>query len=344
MPARFRVAVAGDYENLASQLGQWDALGSDTEVITFNKPFASPRQTIRALRGFDAVALMRERTAMPREVLENLPQLKVIVFSGLMNETLDHAAAAQRNIVVCRSIGFQRDRTEARPSDGGGSPSEQTLALMLACARHIPAADALIRQGEWAFQPNVPLRGKFLGIVGYGSVGKPVARYGQALGMRVLAFSRSLTDEAARAEGVTRLDLEALLRTADVVSLHLPLTPQTTRIIGAREIGWMKPGVILVNTARAQLVDEQPLLEALRTRKIAMAGLDVFWQEPLPRNHALLRLPNVVMTPHVGYVTETAMLARYKAMAEVLAAYRQGAVQDRYTPADAAADERTGSM
>lgn len=338
---RFRVAVTGDYESLAMKASAWQALGNNVEVVSFAKPFDSPEETIKALRDFDAVALMRERTPMPRAVLEKLPRLKVIVFSGLMNETLDHQAAADRNIVVCKSMPTFR---EATPQQGGGSPSEQALALMLACAKHIPAADSLVRRGEWAFQANVPLRGKTLGIVGYGGVGKPVARYGQALGMRVLGFSRSLTDEVAKAEGVVRADLETLLRTADVISIHLPLTAQTKGMIGARQIGWIKSDAILINTARAHIVEEQPLIEALRGRKIAMAGFDVFWEEPVPRDHPLLRLPNVVMTPHVGYVTEAAMVARYGAMAEVLSAYRRGEIKDRYTPADAAADERTGSI
>ena len=312
-------------------------------MVAFTRPFISARETIEALRDFDALALMRERVPMPREVLMHLPRLKFIVFSGLMNETLDHEAAAERGIIVARSVGFRRNQSESEPIAGGGSPSEQALALILACARHIPAADALVRRGGWAFQPNIPLRGKTLGIIGYGNVGRPVARYGQALGMKVLAFSRSLTDEIARADGITRTDLEGLLRNSDVISIHLPLTAATRGLIGAREIGWMKHGVILVNTARAHIVDEAAVLEALRTRKIGMGGFDVFWEEPVPPDHPLLRLPNVVLTPHVGYVTEEAMVARYRAMAEVLAAYRQGRLEERYTPEDAAADDRIGS-
>jgi phosphoglycerate dehydrogenase-like enzyme len=152
--------------------------------------------------------------------------------------------------------------------------------------------------------------------------------------MNVLGFSRSLTDEAARADGVTRADLETLLRTSDVISIHLPLTAQTKGMIGAREIGWMKSGAILINTARAAIVDEAPMIEALRTRKIAMAGFDVFSAEPLPRNHPLLQLPNVVMTPHIGYISEDAIASRYKAMLDVVLGYRQGTltIKDRYTP------------
>jgi len=339
----FRVAIGGDYENLASRLDLWKGLGSDAEVVTFTEPFRSSQATIEALRDFDAVALMRERVPMPREVLERLPRLRFIVFSGLMDETLDHKAAAERGIVVCRSLGMLQTEAATRSSAGGGSPSEHALALMLACARHIPAADALVRRGGWAFQPNIPLRDKILGIVGYGRLGRPVARYGQALGMHVLGFSRGLTDEHARAEGIDRVDLEGLLRNSDVVSIHLPLTAQTKGLIGAREIGWMKPGVILVNTARAHIIDEQAVLEGLQTGKIGMAGFDVFWQEPVPPDHPLLRMSNVVMTPHVGYVTEPEMLARYRAMADTLIAYRHGVVKERYTPEAAAADERIGA-
>jgi len=340
-PGTFRIAVAGDFENLAFKTVPWDTLGDDVEVVNFTSPLLTTPETVSALRDFDAVVLMRERTPMPREVLESLPRLKLIVFTGYMNETMDHAAAAERNIVVCRSLGWNANRAE-RPLTGGGSPSEQALALMLACAKHIPAADALIRRGEWASEANISLRGKTLAIVGYGSIGKPVARYGQALGMPVLGFSRSLTDEVARAEGVTRANLETSLRTADVISVHLPLTEATRGMIGAREIGWMKPGVILINTARAPIIDEQAVLDALRTRKIAMAGFDVFWEEPLPASHPLIGLSNVVMTPHIGYVSEEAMINRYRAMVDVLLAYRQGTIKERYTPEDAAADERTG--
>jgi phosphoglycerate dehydrogenase-like enzyme len=333
-PARFRVALAGDYEYVALKSAPWNTLGGDAEVVSFNKPLRSTQETVTALRDFDAIVLMRERTPMPREVLEQLPRLKLIVFSGLMNATLDHKAAAERNIIVCNALGMGGDEDD--PAASGGGPSELTLALMLACAWHIPQATALIRQGGWIMQPDIPLMiplaGRVLGIVGYGGIGTRVGRYGQALGMKVLGFSRSLTEEAARTDGVTKADLETLLRTADVVSIHLPLTAQTRGMIGAKEIGLMKPGVILINTARGPIVDEPSMLEALRTRKIAMAGLDVFSEEPLPANQPLLKLPNVVMTPHIGYVSESGMAGRYKALLEVLVAYRHGTIKNRYTP------------
>ena len=340
-PTRFRVALAGDYDHVALKAAAWDTLGSDADVVSFNQPFRSTRETVRALRDFDAIVLMRERVPMPREVLEQLPRLKLIVFSGIMNATLDHKAAADRNIIVCRAMGMGGGEEESSGSSGGGSggggPSELSLALMLACAWHIPQADALIRQGGWIMQPNIPLRiplsGRTLGIVGYGGIGARTGRYGQGLGMKVLGFSRSLTEEAARADGVTKADLETLLRTSDVISVHLPLTAQTRGMIGAKEIAMMKPGVILINTARGPIIDEKAMIEALQARKIAMGGFDVFDEEPLPANHPLLKLPNVVMTPHIGYVSESGMVNRYKALLEVLVAYRKGEIKGRYTPA-----------
>ena len=326
---RFRVAVTGDFENMALKAADWSLLGSDAEVVSFSKPLRTAHETATALRDFDAVTLMHERVAMPKDVLDVLPRLKLIVFSGNAVSNLDDQAARRRNIVICKSA----PTTAVTPADAGGSPpSELTLGLIMDCARRISAADAIMRRGGWTLPAGIALRGKVLGIVGYGDVGKPVGTYGRALGMRVLGFSRGLSDEAARADGVTRADLETLLRTSDVVSIHLPLTPQTRGMISARELGWMKPGSIFINAARAAIVDEAAVLQALRTRHIGMGGFDVFWQEPVPANHPLLHLDNVVLTPHVGYVTDDTMIVRYQGLLEVLAAYRQGNIKDRYVP------------
>jgi phosphoglycerate dehydrogenase-like enzyme len=331
-PGKFRVAVVGNYEGRAEG-AEWGRLGSDVEVRFFNQPFESPESTARTLREFDAVAMMRERTPFPRSVIERLPRLKLIIFTGPRNATLDYGATVDRGITVCTAVAPIRP-VQGLPVAGGSTPAELSLALMLACAWNLPAADSLIRKGGWAFQPAVPMRGKVLGIAGYGGLGRPMARYGLALGMNVLGWSRSLTDEVARADGITRADRDTLLRDSDVVSIHLPLTKATTGIIGAREIGLMKAGAILINTARAGIVDQAAMLAALRARRIAMAGLDVFDQEPLPRNHPLLRLPNVVMTPHIGYVTEQSLAGMYAATVEGLLAYRRGEPTGIFKPAE----------
>ncbi len=324
---KFRIAVTGDFEKLATKAAPWDTLGEDAEVTAFTKPFASAHQTVQALRDFDAVTLMHERTTFTREILEQLPRLKIIVFSGRKNEALDDKAAAARGIIVCNS----NPKFDV-PSDaqGGKSPSELAIALLMGCTWRTGPMTTLIQQGGWAAHPGVPLRGKTLGIMGFGSVGRPVARVCLALGMHILVYDRSLTEESAHAENVTRADLETLLKKSDVISIHLPLNASTRGMIGAQQIGQMKDGMILINTARAPIVAEQPFLEALRTRKIAMAGLDVYWEEPLPDHHPLKQLPNVVMTPHIGYVTEETMVVRYRGLLETLAAYRQGNIIGRY--------------
>jgi phosphoglycerate dehydrogenase-like enzyme len=326
---KFRVAVTGDFEGLAMKGVPWDTLGADAEVVAFRKPFGSAQETVAALRDFDAITLLQERMPLTRDMLEQLPRLKLIVFTGRKNETLDHDAAADRNIIVCKtSPNFELPHD----APGGKSPSELAVALLLSCTWHTGPLTTLIREGGWAAQCGIPLRGKTLGILGYGSIGRPVARVGLALGMQVLAFARTLTDEAARAENATRADLDTLLKYSDVISIHLPLNASTRGLIGAQQIARMKDGVIVINTARAPIIDEKPFLDALRTRKIAMAGLDVFWQEPLPADHPLKQLPNVVMTPHIGYATEETMTVRYRALLETLTAYRRGNVIGRYTP------------
>jgi phosphoglycerate dehydrogenase-like enzyme len=328
-PSKFRVAITGDFEKLAMTVVQWQSLGEDTEVVAFTEPFASVHQTVQALRGFDAVTLMHERITLTREILEQLPRLKLIVVSGRKFETLDADAATARGIMICRSI----PRFDV-PSDepGGRSPSELAVALLMGCTWQTGPATSLIREGGWAFRAGIPLRGKTLGIMGYGNIGRPVGRVGLALGMHVLAFNRSLTDEEARAEDVTRADLDTLLESSDVISIHLPLNSSTRGMIGAQQIAQMKDGVILINAARAAIVAEQPFLDALRKGKIAMAGLDVFWEEPLPANHPLKQLPNVVMTPHIGYATRETMVVRYRSLLEVLTEYRRNKTVDRYAP------------
>jgi phosphoglycerate dehydrogenase-like enzyme len=328
-PAKFRVAVTGDFETLAMQAAPWNTLGEDAEVVSFTKPFASAHETVKALRDFDAVTLMHERIPLTREMLEQLPRLRFIVFSGNRDETLDDKAAAARDIIVCKS---SPNFDVPRDAPGGESPSELAIALLMGCTWQTGPATTLIRQGGWAFRSGIPLREKTLGIMGYGGVGRPVARVGLALGMHVLAFDRSLTDETARAENVARADLDTLLKNSDVISIHLPLTPATRGMVGAQQIAQMKTGVILINTARAPIVAEQPFLDALRSRKIAMAGVDVYWEEPLPAHHPLKQLPNVVMTPHIGYATEETMVVRYRGLLETLAAYRQGNIIGRYEP------------
>lgn len=324
---KFRVAVTGDFERLAIKAAPWSTLGEDAEIVAFAEPFASAPEAVLALRDFGAITLMHERVPLTRAVIEQLPRLKVIVFSGRKNETFDDQAAADRGVVVCNS----NPNFDVPAHDPGGkSPSELAIALLLSCTWQTGPLTTLIRQGGWAAQPGIPLRGKTLGILGFGSVGRPVARVGLALGMRILVYSRSLAEDTANAENVTRADLDTVLGKSDVISVHLPLNAATRGLLGTKQIAQMKDGVILINTARAAIIEEQPFLEALRTRKIALAGLDVYWDEPLPDHHPLRQAPNVVMTPHIGYVTEETMVIRYRGLLEKLVAYRAGKIIGRY--------------
>jgi phosphoglycerate dehydrogenase-like enzyme len=336
-PAKFRIAIAGDFEDVALRAAPWNSLGDDVEVIAYNKPLTTTAQVVRAFRDVDAAVLMRERTPMPRAVIQQLPKLKLIVFSGLMNATLDHKAAADRNITVANALGFGNDNDPSAAEAGGGGPGELTMALLLACAWHIPQADAMIRDGGWAMQPEIPLKmplaGRTLGIPGYGNIGTRVGKYAQAFGMKVLGFSRTLTEEQAKLDNVTKVDLDQCMSQSDVVSVHLPLTNETRGMIGARELGLMKPGVIFINTARGPIVDETAFVAALRSRRIAMAGVDVYDQEPLPQGHPFKKLPNIIMTPHIGYVSENDMVNRYKALFDAVAAYRKGELKP-YKPGE----------
>ncbi|MBM3569140.1 MAG: D-2-hydroxyacid dehydrogenase family protein, partial [Alphaproteobacteria bacterium] len=232
--------------------------------------------------------------------------------TGMRNGAIDLAAATRRGIVVSGTRG------------SSGSTCELTWGLILAAARHIPAADARLRQGRWTVPMGMGLEGRTLGVVGLGRIGAQVAKVGAAFGMKVMAWSRSLTHDKAAAVGVQRAELDTLLSSADVVSIHLVLAAETRGLIGRTRLETMKPGSILVNTARAAIVDEAALVDALNQGQIAAAGLDVFWVEPLPEGHALKSLDNVVLTPHLGYVTTETWRQFFADVVEDIRAFRAG--------------------
>jgi phosphoglycerate dehydrogenase-like enzyme len=286
-----RVAVLDDWQGVAEQCVDWSPLRQRAELVFFQRPFASASEVIAALADFDAILAMRERTAFSDEVIENLPRLKFFNMTGRRAPCLD--AIARRGITVSTT--------------GGGSSAdtaEHALALMLAAARRIPAGDAAIKQGAFQekVEPGHRLEGKTLGILGLGKIGGRVAGYCRALGMNVIAWSRSMTPDKAAAASVEAVGIDALFDRADVVSIHLVLSPQTRGIVGRAQLARLRKGAILVNTSRGPLLDEDALLEALNERRI-QAALDVFNEEPLPPNHPLRTAPNVVLTPHLGYGT-----------------------------------------
>jgi phosphoglycerate dehydrogenase-like enzyme len=310
-----RVAVLDDIHEA------WD--GSDgvrrlrerAEVRVFTVPFGDPA----ALRGFDALIANRERTRFTRALLEQLPDVRVIAQTGNHAYHIDFAAAAERGIVIGRAT-------------GGFSHGAAELALGLAMAvmRRIPSADAAMKRGEWPRPMTRVLHGKTIGILGLGRIGRHVAKIANAFGMRVLAWSPRLTAETAQASGAQRFELDDLLRQSDVVSIHLTLAPEVRGLIDARRLGLMKRSAFLVNTARGPIVDETALVAALREGRIAGAGLDVFDVEPLPAGHELARLPNVVLTPHIGWPTDEAYADFANAAADVLLAYLDGGAVPRF--------------
>ncbi len=309
-----RVAVLDDWQGIAEQCADWSGVRARAELVFFGEAFGSEDAAARALADFEVLVAMRERTAFPASLIARLPKLKMISQTGGRSRTLDAAACAARGIVVCNTGGGAQFAT-----------AELALGLMLAAFRKIPQGDATIRAGrfEEGIVPGIALEGRTLGLVGLGRLGGRMARYGVALGMRVLAWSPNLTEARARAHGAEFAERDRLLSESDAVSLHLVLSERTRGILGARELGLMRSGAVLVNTSRGPLVDEAALVAALREKKI-VAALDVFDAEPLPEGHPLRSLPNTVLTPHLGYNTEDTFSRFYRDSVENVAGFLDG--------------------
>lgn len=313
------VAILDDYLGIALDVADWSAVRAHATIDVF-RDHLDEAKAAELLRPYSALCLMRERMPLPRTLIERLPRLRFIVFSGQGTATLDMNAAAERGITVSRTV------PPPNPPSAyvAPAPAEMAWALMMALARNIPREDQIMREGGWQGRMGVTLRGKTLGLVGFGRIGRLVASYGAAFGMKVIAWSANLTEADAASAGARRVDKDELFRTSDFVSLHYTLSARSLNIVGAAEIASMKPSAFLINTARGQLVDETALIAALRERRIAGAGLDVFHTEPLPRDHPLRGLPNVVLTPHVGYVSEEFMRTSYRRFAEAVSGFFVG--------------------
>lgn len=309
------IAVLDDYQRVALSMADWSRLGPDCAVSVFDRTLATVDEAAEALAGFDVICLLRERMPVPEALIARLPKLKLIVVTGAHNRTLDLATAEARGITV----------THTRGGDSRYATTELALGLMIACARHLAFEDRGMRQGLWQRTVGMTLHGRTLGLLGLGRMGTRMAELGRALGMRVLAWSPNLTPERAGAGGAAYADKAVLLREADVVSIHLVLGERTRGLIGAAELALMKPSAVLVNTSRGPIVDEAALIAALRDRRIAGAGLDVYDIEPLPPDHPLRTLDNVVLSPHLGFVTEGTYRAFYEDTVECIAAWRAGA-------------------
>lgn len=309
-----RVVILDDYQRVALSSADWRAVQERAEVVALERHLSSEDELVVALGDAEVVVLMRERTPVPHSLLERLPALRLLVTTGMGNAAVDIAAARERGVTISGTRAL------------GPPTAELTWALILAALRHVPQEDAAIRAGRWQTSVGVGLDGKTLGVVGLGRLGSQVAKVGQAFGMHVLAWSQNLTRERADAAGVElAASKDALLAESDVVSVHLVLSARTRGLIGARELALMRPGAYLVNTSRGPIVDEGALVEALRGGTIAGAALDVFNEEPLPAGHPLLGAPNLVLTPHLGYVTQENYAVFYGDVVEDITAFLDGA-------------------
>jgi phosphoglycerate dehydrogenase-like enzyme len=290
--APIRIAVLDDYQDAARRLADWSPIAGRAELTVFNDHLADVDAVVARLQPFDVLCVMRERTPLPRSTLERLPRLKLIVSTGARNASIDVAAASERGVAVLHT-GYRSDPT-----------IEMTWALILAASRHLVRENAAFRSGAWQQHVGVGLSGKTLGVLGLGRVGAAVARVGAAFGMRLITWSPNMTPERAAEHGATAVTRDELLGQSDVLTIHMVLGPKTRGLVGAAELALMKPTALLVNTSRGPLVDEAALLDALRERRIAGAALDVFDVEPLPADHPLRTLDNVLGTPHIGYVAD----------------------------------------
>ncbi|RKO24574.1 D-2-hydroxyacid dehydrogenase family protein [Pseudarthrobacter phenanthrenivorans] len=316
-----RLAILDDYQDVAHGFADWAALEAEgVTVATFREPFPTAEALVSALADVTMVIAMRERTAFPREVLEKLPALRLLVTTGMANGSIDVAAAAEQGITVCGT-----------PGSPAAAP-ELTWALLLAIARNVPAEENSLRAGTWQTTVGFELAGKTLGIVGLGKIGRRIAGYGQAFGMEVLAWSQNLTAEAAEEAGARRVSKEELFRLADVATLHLRLSERSENTVGEQELRLLGPEGILVNTARGPLVDQDALLKALTEGWIRGAALDVFDQEPLQAGHPLLAAPNTVLSPHLGYVTRESYRQFYGGAFEDVTAWLAGTPVRVITP------------
>ncbi|HUB97433.1 MAG TPA: D-2-hydroxyacid dehydrogenase family protein [Stellaceae bacterium] len=309
-----KIALLDDYQQVALAMADWGPVRARAEITAFDRNIPLG-EAARLLAPFEIVCHVRERMAFPRAVIDALPHLRFIAVTGPAHRGLDLAAATERGIAVSHTTGR---------GGGGSATPELAIALMLAVTRRIALEDRRMRQGLWQGTVGTVLRGKILGLLGLGRVGAQVAALGAAFGMKIIAWSSNLTDEHAASCGARRVEKDVLFRDSDIVSLHLVLGERSRGTVGAREIALMRPTSYLVNTARGPIVDQAALIDALRRGAIAGAALDVYDEEPLPADHPLRTLENVVLTPHLGYVSEEGYRGFYAETVENVLAFLDG--------------------
>jgi phosphoglycerate dehydrogenase-like enzyme len=308
-----RCAILDDYQNVALSMADWSKVKGDVEIKVFTEYLGSADNVVEALKDFAIVCAMRERTAFPRTVIEALPDLKLLVTTGMRNASIDLEGAKARGVIVCGTPAF------------GSATAAIATGLMLELARHIGYENTRLKAGAaWQTTIGLDLEGMTLALLGLGRLGARVAEIGHALKMHVIAWSENLTVERCKEIGVEHVNRDELFRRADFLSIHVQLSERTRGLIGAKELSLMKPSAYLINTSRGPIVDEAALIAALREKRLAGAGLDVFDIEPLPIDHPLRTLDNVVLTPHLGYVVKQNYQAFFAGMVDDIRAFLDG--------------------
>ena len=310
---RLRCAILDDYLNLALGIADWSKISDRVDVTVFNEPFASAEAAANALKDFEIICAMRERTPFPRTMFAGLPKLKLLITSGMRNAALDLEAAKDHNVVLC---GTQWGRDPTAPL---------TMGLILELTRNIGRESARMHAGEPLQKfVGIEIEGKTLGVVGLGKLGAKVSGLAKAFGMNVIAWSPNLTPERCKEVGVSYASKEELFATADIITVHVVLSQRSRGLVGREDLARMKQTSYLVNTARGPIVDEAALFEALERKQIAGAAVDVFSVEPLPVEHPFRKLDNLVLTPHLGYVTEEGFRNHYSQMVEGIDSWFKG--------------------
>ena len=310
---RLRCAILDDYFDLALSVADWSTVSDRVDITVFNHPFASEQAAASALKDFEIICAMRERTAFPQSLFAALPKLKLLLTSGMRNAAIDLEAVKDRGVVLCGTQ-YGRDPT-----------ASLTMGLILELTRGIGRESARMHAGEpWQTFPGIEIEGRTLGVVGLGKLGSKVAGIAKAFGMKVIAWSPNRTPERCKEAGVGYATKEELFSSADIVTVHVVLSQRSRGLVGRDDLARMKPTAYLVNTSRGPIVDEQALLEALREKRIAGAGVDVFSIEPLPLDHPFRKLDNMVITPHLGYASVDPMRAHYGQMVDTIDARFKG--------------------
>jgi phosphoglycerate dehydrogenase-like enzyme len=328
MAGQRKIAILDDYIGVALEYGDWSALPDDAEITVYREAIP-PERLVEELADYEVLVITQQRARFPRSVLEGLPNLKLIVCNGRTSNVIDHQARIERGILLSGIVetkpGVKAPASGYAGPRGLPAPSEMAWGLIFAVAKRIVTEDRVVRAGGWQTEFSAPLAGQTLGLLGVGRLGGAMVPVAKALGMNVVAWSQNLTEERCAEVGVTQVTKDELLAAADVLGVFLVFSERSRNTLRAADLAKMKPGAILVNISRGPLVEETALIDALRSGQLAGAGLDVFDREPLPADHPFRSLDNVVVTPHIGYVTEQVFRHAWPLMAQDVAAYLAGA-------------------